>query len=395
MSAAMEDEAPSVGAFAKYDKMGEDSGSVGAAALSASTNRYVVTEKVHGANFCLIARSLGPASVDLKFAKRTAILGGVDDAEDFYSCRSTGLLRSLAPCAEHVLRAVEARISGSNGALAVHIYGELFGGKYPHPEVPSVPGLEPVQCGVWYSPSLQFMAFDVCVELPSQPRQFIDFDVARHLCEAGGLRFAQPLCEGTLAECLDFSYEFVTTIPGLLGLPDMPEDAEEGRNVAEGVVVRPRQEPSSRASASSSKGGGKESARGLFKRKIEAFSEKRYQNDDWRKGKAGGGGAAPTVNEDEITLIEIQACVTEQRLAAVMSKIGRVDPLDKASLARLLSDFEADVMEALEEADAGRLRQSVALQEHLRQLSKELINQDFKRRGVKAAKKEGSPKSSA
>jgi len=379
-----EDGAPSVGGFVKYDKMGEDSGPVGAAALSASAKQYVVTEKVHGANFCLIAKFLGndSTSVDVNFAKRTAILGGVDDAEDFYSCRSAGLLRALGPCAELVLR----RMLGtpdSQDVRAVHIYGELFGGRYPHPDVPAAQGMEPVQVGVWYSPNLEFMAFDVVLEAPGRLRRYLDFAVAQLLCEGAGLMFARALCQGTLTECLEFPILFETTLPARLGLPPLPPGAGGGeRNVAEGVVVRPSHEPVQRASAAAARGG-KESARGLFKRKIEAFSEKRYQNDEWKRGKAGGGGVAPVMNGEELALIEIQASITEQRLAAVLSKIGRVDPNDKAACRQLLSDFKADLLESLEEADAQLLRQSPNLQEQLDQLSKDLIKEDFKRRGLR------------
>lgn len=380
------DAASSLGVFAKYEKMGEDSGSVGAAATSAGSNRYVVTEKVHGANFCIIATLLGDdaSGVDVKFAKRTAILGGVDDAEDFYSCRSAGLLRALAPCAEAVLRAA-VLLPGCQGTQAVHIYGELFGGQYPHPEVPPVKGLLPVQIGIWYTPELCFMAFDVALKDPGLPRRFLDFSEARRLCEASGLLFAQPLCEGTLMECLDFGYEFESTLPSRLGLPPLPAAGE--RNLAEGAVVRPAREPLQ--SAASSAKGGKESVRGLFKRKIEAFSEKRYQNDDWKKGKSGGGGVNHGLQEDEITLIEVQASVTEQRLAAVMSKIGRVEPHDKDGLKRLLADFMADVAESLEEADAERLRRSSALQDSLRQLSKQLINERYRQQGVEMKRQAG------
>merc|ERR1719469_813757 len=137
-----------LGAFVKYDKMGETSGSVGAAAGVSTSNSYIVAEKVHGANFCIIA-SFSPldGAVDVRFAKRTAIIGAAEDAEDFYSCRSAGLLRDLAPCAERVLHQVSA--SGEAAPIAVHIYGELFGGKYPHKDVPAELGLEPVQIGVW------------------------------------------------------------------------------------------------------------------------------------------------------------------------------------------------------------------------------------------------------
>lgn len=404
------------GAFLKYEKMGEDSGSVGAVAGVAPgcADAYVVTEKVHGANFCIIASFVdeeeverpGLRRIDVRFAKRTAVLGRAEDAEDFFSCRSSGLLRALQPRAQAALRLLAERSTRSEGAttaqrrpgslVAVHIYGELFGGAYPHPEVAPVPGMEPVQVGVWYAPDLRFMAFDLAVE-EEEPggsgvvqRYYLNFDTAREACESVGLLFAQPLAEGSLAECLDYPVEFVTTLPARLGLPPLPAGAEP--NLAEGVVVRPRREPLQSRSGGSG-GRGKESLRGLFKRKIPTFSESRYQHDDWKRGKAGGGGFGLPVSEEELARMEITALVTEQRLANVLSKTGRVDPSDKVAMRQLLQDLKEDVREALGESDeAAVLQGSPALQAELDQLCRELITQAMKAE-IRRRKKEPSAES--
>merc|ERR1712048_462441 len=184
----------------------------------------------------------------------------------------------------------------------------------------------PVQIGVWYAPDLHFMAFDVAADVSGQ-RLYLDFADARDICTRCGLFFVEPLRMGTLEECLDFDIEFETTIPLRLGLPPLPPGAGgAATNLAEGVVIRPQKEPLKRAGAGV---GRKESARGLFKQKIPAFSEKRYQNDDWRKGKAGGMGVAAAVSDIEKSRYEIIASVTETRLAAVLSKTGRVDAANK------------------------------------------------------------------
>jgi len=44
---------------------------------------------------------------------------------------------------------------------------------------------------------------------------------------------------------------------------------------------------------------------------------------------------------------ELIAAVTEQRLAAVLSKTGEVDTHDRTACRELLNDFEADVVESL------------------------------------------------
>jgi Rnl2 family RNA ligase len=362
----------------KYDKMGEDSGLIGSLAGVGATNAYVVTEKVHGANFCIIA-SYEHGSTNaptIRFAKRTAILGSANDADDFYSCRSSGLLRILAPRAEAVLSRLSADIGNGENLEAVHIYGELFGGSYPHPDVPRCQGIEAVQQGIWYAPDLRFMAFDVACET-AVAREFLRYDLARQVCEESDLLFAAPLFKGTLAECLDFPIEYETTIPARLGLPPLPScNNSSERNLAEGVVVRPVQEPLARRA--NGLRAGKESVRGLFKRKIAAFSEKRYQNDDWKNSKAGGGGAA-TANDEELAGLEIAACVTEQRLANVLSKTGRVDPKDKDACRSLLEDFQQDVRDALEEGDLQMLLASSSLQAELESMCKAVIKRELMR----------------
>jgi len=356
------------GSFSKYEKMGESSGAVGASGNG--TGRYVVTEKVHGANFCVIAAFVGGGAVDVCFAKRTAILGRVEDAEDFYSCRSSGLLGQLRPLAEALLRHLARPGGPAAGTAAVHIYGELFGGRYPHPDVPVVGGLQPVQVGIWYAPDLNFMAFDVAVEPENGQRAYIDYAAARKACESCGFLFASPLFEGTLSECVDFPNQFETTVPSRLGLPHLATSEDGMQNLAEGVVVRPCKEPRSRCSGA----GRKESGRGLFKRKIPQFSEKRYQNEDFKKGRAGHCGVAPAISDVESARYEIMACVNEQRLAAVMSKIGRVDPRDQLACRRLLEDFIKDVCDSLEDAEAAVLQGSLELQQELEELCSEVMH---------------------
>eukprot|EP00930_Biecheleria_cincta_P001774 TRINITY_DN102874_c0_g1_i1.p1 TRINITY_DN102874_c0_g1~~TRINITY_DN102874_c0_g1_i1.p1 ORF type:complete len:379 (-),score=66.83 TRINITY_DN102874_c0_g1_i1:87-1223(-) len=359
----------SPGAFVKYEKMGDNSGSVGASAGISFKDAYVVTEKVHGANFCIIASKLND-SISVKFANRTAIVGSMDEAENFYSCRSTGLLRRLTPCGAAVLEKLADNYSDDSPVHAVHIYGELFGGSYPHPDVEAIPGMEPVQIGVWYAPDLHFMAFDVVAETCSG-RSYLPYDNARNLCVQCGLMFAEPLFRGTLAQCLDFKIEFTTTIPGRLGLPAIPLDVDGTEsNLAEGCVVRPEMEPTCRLSGVRA---GKESMRGLFKRKISQFSEKRYQNDDWQRGKNGGGGEGFSLTAEELARIEIAALITEQRLDNVLSKVGRVNVRDQKACRQLLEDFKQDVRESLEEADLGVLTGSVGLETDLDGMSKDLI----------------------
>lgn len=317
--------------FLKYDKI--PLGTVGRAAVG-SSDEFVATEKIHGANFSVLVEA---TSGCVSFGKRTAVL---EPTDDFYSFRSAGLDRRLAAQATALLDSLRRRFPRLQ---AFTVYGELFGGRYEHPALAegAAPGprLQPVQCGVWYSPNIEFMAFDLAISLQEEeeraeekeedqdgsaaarpgpnptPRFYLDFDEARALAEEAGFLFVQPLVRGSLAACLEHGERFPSTIAARLGLPTLAD-----ANLAEGIVCRPVREPRRRGD-----GGG----RGLFKLKIAEFSERQYENTGWRASKAGGAGAGTGLAARDLARFEMLALVTPQRLDNVLSKTGRIDYADK------------------------------------------------------------------
>ena len=108
------------------------------------------------------------------------------------------------------------------------IYGELFGGEYPHPNVPKIvchfqtiihnyqSELQAVQTGIYYCPSLEFYAFDVAIQTKGAERDYLDYDAAIALFKEAKLFYAEPLFTGSYEECLEFPIKFKTTIPGKL-----------------------------------------------------------------------------------------------------------------------------------------------------------------------------------
>lgn len=190
----------------------------GPTAPGSGSEKWVMTEKVHGANFCAITDR---SSLTVSFGCRTRLLAPDDD---FYNFRSSGLAEKLAK------RALLVLDGSPDDSVAICVYGELFGGHYPHPDIqpvslpptppsytPQVPGLSPVQNGVWYCPQVEFIAFDVCVWTPSGTRTFLPYDQAAGVCSAASLLFAEPLARGTLSELMGRSCEFESTIPPRCG----------------------------------------------------------------------------------------------------------------------------------------------------------------------------------
>jgi hypothetical protein len=87
-----------------------------------------------------------------------------------------GYRRAIAPLIPAV-RALFRRLGDAAWAL---VYGELFGGHYPHPRVAALDGIVPVQTAIHYCPDVRFCAFDLAtvdaageatlVSWPTSPR---------------------------------------------------------------------------------------------------------------------------------------------------------------------------------------------------------------------------------
>jgi Rnl2 family RNA ligase len=124
---------------------------------------WVASEKIHGANLCICTDG-----TEIAVAKRRAVL---DAGDPFFGYR-----RAIAPLIPAV-RALFRRLGGATWAL---VYGELFGGHYPHPRVAALDGIVPVQTAIHYCPDVRFCAFDLAtvdaageatlVSWPTSPR---------------------------------------------------------------------------------------------------------------------------------------------------------------------------------------------------------------------------------
>ncbi|MEO0685608.1 MAG: RNA ligase family protein, partial [Cyanobacteria bacterium J06649_11] len=160
---------------------------------------WVVTEKIHGANFGIVTDGW-----EVRFAKRKEFL---DSTEDFFGYH---LLRDdLITKAKEIFRILE--IDKVNLGQ-VFIYGELFGGEYPHPDVNAVSGVQAIQTGVHYSPNIEYCAFDIAV-IENNQKNYLDYDKSLELFETVGLMAAQPLFIGKYEEAAVYNIGFESTIP--------------------------------------------------------------------------------------------------------------------------------------------------------------------------------------
>jgi RNA ligase len=250
---------------------------------------WVALEKLHGAH--LVVASEGGA---VRVGKRKAWLA---DGDGFFGWRL--LAAELSARVQEVARAT--------GAAQTYVYGELIGGRYPHPDVVPVPGLTAVQTGIWYTPALAWVAFDVLVAGgDDHDGELLGHSEVEALAGPAGVLIPPRLGRGARSELESIAPGFATRVPAGFRLPALPD------NRAEGVVLKPdaRFAPDQRP---------------VIKRKLPQFDDDRFDEAQaWRPGRLG---------VDEL-LVWVERLVEPARLASARSKVG-ADPdaiLDEVAL---------------------------------------------------------------
>jgi Rnl2 family RNA ligase len=92
---------------------------------------WCVTEKIHGANFCFVCDNDGQR---VRCGKRTSLLS---DTDEFFGYKRR-LLNEIIPKIQQLFQFVKNIYPNLE---KLYVFGELFGGYYPHPDVPKIPHL--------------------------------------------------------------------------------------------------------------------------------------------------------------------------------------------------------------------------------------------------------------
>ncbi|MBR5703441.1 MAG: hypothetical protein IKX45_04245 [Bacteroidales bacterium] len=267
--------------------------------------RFVVQEKVHGSNCSFLCDGQ-----EIQFAKRTAV---VADGEDFYQWQE------LAERYRERIYKVFGIVQNLHPALtSLIVYGELFGGAYPHKDVKRIGAMSAIQKGVYYCPGHDFYGFDIYVYTPESDF-YIDVDAANRVFAEAGIFYAETLFEGTLEECLAYPNAFPSKIYKHFELPEIED------NICEGIVIRPK-EPLYIPNGS----------RIIIKSKNARFAEKKGVKHVPKVPKA-------VPNEVSELFILAETYFTVPRLDNVKSHIGEVSfPKDLGRVSGLLAK---DVLE--------------------------------------------------
>jgi len=266
-------------------------------------HRWVATEKVHGANlsFCTDGTSI-------TCSKRTSQLS---PGEKF--CDWELLLERVKPKVLHLFELMQPK----HPSAIITLDGEIFGGIYPHKEVPKDPAVTiHVQKGVYYCPDIKFYAFDIW----AMGHSFLPYYDFERYCTEAGIFYAEPLMTGTFKELIDFPVDtHITTLPAKFGLPPIEN------NIAEGIVLKPV------TGGTTSKG-----SRVVLKVKSEPFKEVSGMNMIGKKLHEPKQG--PPVAEHLYQHCQQLKCyVTENRLRNVLSKIGEVKGSERGKLIGMLA----------------------------------------------------------
>jgi len=176
---------------------------------------WLVGLKVHGANHGFMTDGTTVIAT-----KRSGIL--VPEDGSFYGY-------------QNILAAYQAKIldfykflSSAYPFKVLTLFGELFGGRYNHPDVKRDTTATVVQKGVDYCPHNDFFLFDVKLD-----GFFLDKNYVSLACDNYGFIGNKPLFKGSFEECIKYPNIFPDPLHKTWNLPEI-----EG-NVCEGVVIEP------------------------------------------------------------------------------------------------------------------------------------------------------------
>lgn len=291
--------------FCSYPKIEEDLKSL---QLSEEEYRklnkitWVVTEKIHGANFSVITDGNF-----LRYAKRKELLNEDDDFFDYKSAVQDKELKFW--------EAFEFVKSTHPDVIEISFFGELFGGSYPHPEL-EARDFTPVQSGIYYSPVIEFFIFDILLRTEKE-NYFLSYNELSEVCKQFNLPYTEALMIGKFSDALNFPFEFESKVPSSLKLPPLPFP-----NKAEGIVIK----PSEHILVESSKG----KIRPVIKRKIKEFAEDFY-----------------TQSSQDVTQLGLKqrvlALVNQNRIDSAISKSGRIKKGDEKAVEKICSLVLEDI----------------------------------------------------
>jgi Rnl2 family RNA ligase len=298
---------------------------------------YQVTEKIHGANFQFYIDHSG-----IKMGKRSSFLSDSENVSFFGAYKQLEKYRdSLNALYKYYLQAFPEFFT------SITVYGELFGGTYPHPDVPKLDHASKVQAGLFYTNDNDFATIDIVIECyrpsnnpdedPIIYRQYINQNEVERVCKLVGLMHAPVLgTDLTFKEAMAVQNDSISELYKRYDLPALPitkavhpTKGWSTDNIIEGTVIKPV-EPA-------------------FLRSGERIILKN-KNAKWLESGTSSNKSNRQIPKAATKMTELQKDVfsnlmrhiTENRLRNVMSKFG---PVGQKQFGPLLGAMSKDVIE--------------------------------------------------
>ena len=282
---------------------------------------WIATEKIHGAQLII-----GTDGLHVRFGKRKSWL--VDD-DVFFGWQ---LLRT------ELTTQIKNFYKKLSTSASIYLYGELFGGKYPHETIGAHTIYKPVQTGVWYCPDIRWALFDVLVST-DEPYFLADKHI-RDLSSDIGILCTPLLCKGTWSDVNQLPIRYITSLPQKFNLPQITN------NFAEGYVLK----PSAQCPAKN---------RSVVKRKIPEF-------DDMKFNQSLAFDPGALIGFENIRQVAL-SLLSKARIASASSKVGEND-------GEILEECIIDIIIDLEETWPKQMK--LLDEEHQTQLQ-DAIKQQF------------------
>lgn len=194
----------------------------------------------------------------------------------------------------------------TNSNFYIQLYGELCGGMYKHPDVPSIKNAKKIQGRVSYHPDIVWICFDGFISSSSNDEEedsslkiHFNVDELKDICLNFDIPYQVEKFRGSFDECLKYPNTFNDDTGHILfGLPLIEN------NITEGVVIKPINpiwlDDGSRV---------------MLKNKNDKFKE---------RGKNKNSNKIITetsLNENELKILSIMnEYITESRFMSVISK---------------------------------------------------------------------------
>lgn len=298
---------------------------------------FVVQEKV-----CGMPVRMGCDGQDVSFGWLSA-LNDDEEKEEVLSAGLAGLAERYRPRLFRLYAHVRQLFPD---VRSVNVFGELFGGEYPHPSVARCKGRVPARTGVYYAPDYGFYAYDIGVRRQAvgerhsvgvqdfgrdiRSHNFLSVAVCNRLFESLGIFHARTLFQGSLEECLRYPNAFPTRLPDWLDLPPLRN------NWCEGTVIRPLAPLLTTA-------GERVLLKNVNSRHRSAVGLGHHADPSAHSLPCTRGEASPVSAECADMLTELRALFSQELLCRVRKEMGRA-PSAKLS-ARVASRLRREVLE--------------------------------------------------